>query len=49
MTEPTLFLVTGGLLLAALLIPVPPRGRIVLWVVMFGLILTLWTSNGYRG
>jgi hypothetical protein len=42
MSETTLLLVTGCLLLAAVLIPVPPRGRTLLWVVMLGLIVTLW-------
>lgn len=44
MSETTLFLVTGCLLLAAVLIPVPPRGRTVLWVVMLGLIVVLWAG-----
>jgi hypothetical protein len=44
MSETSLFLVTVCLLLAAVLIPVPPRGRVVLWVVMIGLIVTLWTG-----
>ncbi|HZK91102.1 MAG TPA: hypothetical protein VFC56_13230 [Stellaceae bacterium] len=44
MSETTLFLVTGCLLLAAILIPVPPRGRTILWVVMLGLIVALWTG-----
>jgi hypothetical protein len=42
MNEATLSLVSGCLLLAALLIPVPPRGRAILWVV---LIVTLWTGT----
>jgi hypothetical protein len=44
MSETTLFLVTSCLLLAAVLIPVPPRGRTVLWVVMLGLIVLLWAG-----
>jgi hypothetical protein len=44
MSETTLFLVTGCLLLAAVLIPVPPRGRTILWVVMLGLIVMLWAG-----
>jgi hypothetical protein len=44
MSETSLFLVTGCLLLAAILIPVPPRGRTVLWVVMLGFIVTLWVG-----
>ena len=44
MKETSLFLVSGCLLLAAMLIPVPPRGRTVLWVVMLGLIVTLWVG-----
>ena len=44
MSETTLFLVTSCLLLAAVLIPVPPRGRTILWVVMLGLIVTVWAG-----
>ena len=44
MSETSLFLVTGCLLLAAILIPVPPRGRTVLWIVMLGFIVTLWVG-----
>lgn len=44
MSEITLFLITGCLLLAAALIPVPPRGRTILWVVMLGLIVTVWAG-----
>ena len=44
MSETTLFLVTGCLLLAAVLIPVPPRGRMILWAVMLALIVTLWAG-----
>jgi hypothetical protein len=44
MSETSLFLVTGCLLLAAVLIPVPPRGRTILWIVMLGLIVTLWVG-----
>ena len=44
MSETTLLLVTGCLLLAAILIPVPPRGRTVLWIVMLGVIVLLWVG-----
>jgi hypothetical protein len=44
MTETTLLLVTGCLLLAAILIPVPPRGRTILWIVMLGFIVVLWVG-----
>jgi hypothetical protein len=44
MSETSLFLVTGCLLLAAVLIPVPPRGRTILWIVMLGLIVTMWAG-----
>ena len=44
MSETTLLLVTGCLLLAAILIPVPPRARTALWVVMLGLIVLLWVG-----
>jgi hypothetical protein len=47
MNEATLSLVSGCLLLAALLIPVPPRGRTILWIVMLGLIVTLWTGKTF--
>jgi hypothetical protein len=42
MTETTLLLVTVCLLLAA--IPVPPRGRTILWIVMLGFIVVLWVG-----
>jgi hypothetical protein len=44
MSETSLFLVTGCLLLAAVLIPVPTRGRTILWIVMLGLIVVLWAG-----
>jgi hypothetical protein len=44
MSETSLFLVTGCLLLAAVLIPVPARMRTALWVVMLGLIVLLWAG-----
>jgi hypothetical protein len=44
MSETSLFLVTGCLLLAAVLIPVPPRLRTVLWIAMLGLIVALWAA-----
>ena len=44
MSETTLLLVTGCLLLAAVLIPIPPRGRAILWLVMLGLIGALWVG-----
>ena len=44
MSETSLFLVTGCLLLAAVLIPVPPRLRTALWIVMLGLIVVLWAG-----
>ena len=49
MHEKTILLVTGFLMLAAILIPVPRRGRTILWCVMLGAILTLWVgvSLGY--
>jgi len=33
------------LMLAAVLIPVPPGGRTILWIVMLGLIVTLWGTS----
>jgi len=49
MSEKILLLVCGLLLVAAVLIPVPPRGRAVLWAVLIGLIATVWggESLGY--
>jgi hypothetical protein len=44
MSETSLFLIMGCLLLAAVLIPVPPRGRTILWMVMLGLIVVLWAG-----
>ena len=44
MRETTLLLVTGCLLLAAVMIPVPPRGRIILWIFMLGVIVFLWVG-----
>jgi hypothetical protein len=49
MTETTLFLVSGALMLAAILIPVPARGRAILWVVMLGLIVLLWVGVSIEG
>jgi hypothetical protein len=42
MTEIPLLLVTCALVLAAILIPVPPRGRLALWGVMLGSIVAMW-------
>ncbi|HEV2189983.1 MAG TPA: hypothetical protein VGR70_22450 [Stellaceae bacterium] len=49
MHEKTVLLVTGLLMLAAVLIPVPRRARAILWCVMLGVIVTLWigVSLGY--
>jgi apolipoprotein N-acyltransferase len=49
MHEKTVLLVTGLLMLAAVLIPVPRRTRAILWCVMLGVIVTLWVgvSLGY--
>ena len=49
MHEKTVLLVTGLLMLAAVLIPVPRRTRAILWCVMLGAIVTLWVgvSLGY--
>ena len=44
MSETTLFLVTGCLLLAAVMIPVPPRGRVILWIFMLSLIVIMWVG-----
>ena len=44
MTETALFLATGAMLLAAVLIPVPPRGRFILWLLMVGLIVSMWVG-----
>ena len=44
MYEKTVLLVTGLLMLAAVLIPVPRRTRIVLWCVMLGMIVTVWVG-----
>jgi hypothetical protein len=44
MSETSLFLVTGCLLLAAVLIPVPPRMRMALWMAMLGLIVVIWVG-----
>jgi hypothetical protein len=49
MPEKTVLLVTGLLMLAAVMIPVPLRARAILWCVMLGVIVTLWVgvSLGY--
>ncbi len=44
MNERTILIVTGLLMLAAILIPVPRRTRAVLWCVMLGLIVTFWVG-----
>jgi hypothetical protein len=49
MTETTLFLTTGALMLAAILIPVPPPGRTILWVVMLSLIVLMWVGASIEG
>jgi len=49
MSDTTLFLVTGALMLAAILIPVPPRGRTILWVLMLGLIVLMWIGVSIEG
>jgi hypothetical protein len=49
MQEKTVLLVTGLLMLAAILIPVPRRPRTILWCIMLGVIATMWigASLGY--
>jgi len=49
MHEKTVLIVTGFLMLAAILIPVPRRSRAILWCVMLGVIVTVWVgvSLGY--
>jgi hypothetical protein len=42
MTEIPLLLATCAIVLAAILIPVPPRGRVALWAVMLGAIISIW-------
>jgi hypothetical protein len=49
MSDTTLFLVTGALMLAAILIPVPPPGRTALWIVMLGLIVLMWIGVSVEG
>jgi hypothetical protein len=49
MSDTTLFLVTGALMLAAILIPVPPRGRTALWVLMLSLIVLMWIGVSIEG
>jgi apolipoprotein N-acyltransferase len=49
MSDTTLFLVTGALMLAAILIPVPPRGRTMLWVLMLSLIVLMWIGVSIEG
>jgi hypothetical protein len=44
MYEKTVLLVTGLLMLAAVLIPVPRRTRIILWCVMLGTIVVVWVG-----
>jgi hypothetical protein len=49
MSDTTLFLVTGALMLAAILIPVPPRARTMLWVLMLGAIVLMWIGISIEG
>jgi hypothetical protein len=49
MSDTTLFLVTGALMLAAILIPVPSRGRTVLWLLMLSLIVMMWIGVSLEG
>jgi len=49
MDDTTLFLATGALMLAAVLIPLPPPGRTVLWVVMLSLIVLMWIGVSIGG
>jgi hypothetical protein len=42
MIEIPLLLATSALALAAVLIPVPLRGRLALWGVMLGSIISMW-------
>ena len=49
MSDTTLFLVTGALMLAAILIPVPPRARTMLWVFMLSLIVLMWIGVSIEG
>jgi hypothetical protein len=49
MSDTTLFLVTGALMLAAILIPVPPPGRTILWVVMLSVIVLMWVGVSLEG
>jgi len=49
MSDTSLFLVTGALMLAAILIPVPPRTRTALWVLMLGLIVVMWIGVSLEG
>jgi hypothetical protein len=49
MSDTTLFLVTGALMLAAILIPVPPKTRTALWVLMLSLIVLMWIGVSIEG
>jgi hypothetical protein len=49
MSDTTLFLVTGALMLAAILIPVPPRARTALWVLMLSMIVLMWIGVSLEG
>jgi hypothetical protein len=49
MPDTSLFLVTGALMLAAVLIPVPPPGRTILWILMLGLIVLMWIGASLQG
>ena len=48
MGETTVFIVTISLLLAGVMIPVPPRGRTSLWFVMLGVIVIAWVGVSLR-
>jgi hypothetical protein len=49
MSDTSLFLVTGALMLAAILIPVPPKTRTALWVLMLSLIVLMWIGVSIEG
>jgi len=44
MTETAILIATVALILAAIMIPIPPRGRAILWAAMLVAIISLWVG-----
>ena len=49
MTEVSLLIASDFLMMAALLLPMPPKPRTALWFIMLGSIAAKWTGVGVGG